>query len=352
MNKVKKFLIFALISVLFQTLLLVFINCIYLPGRKNNVQIVKLYEIDQNNKISEAMIPEGSEQIKISYDGSFAAYMHGGQIVAAKLSDGAMMNIAPAEGFRLGFYRWLPDRNIIIYSMSSNAGREPRIRIETYDANSGVKRAYPDIAGIPVNSEIIGIELSTITNVVYLKVQTGANKVQVYKFNILDELSYVMAISSNVVVREANLIDMLVCQDEMGKIFVRSGENHEETYLDFNNRMALLGLDGEDNVYTGELTEQNTVSKVYYGKLNKIADPKWKHILLKSPVLPEQIIVTHESSVYVLDGNARTLTDICSGSRFSYNGVFIGVAGNNIFSLDDNNIIRVTPMQDTIISDD
>ena len=177
-----------------------------------------------------------------------------------------IVKLIDSDNGEINYYRWVPDRNIVIYSFKSSGAKNGTVQIDTYDVDTDLERSYPEIGELPKGSEVNDIELSALTNIVYVKIKAENANAIIYKFNIMNNLNYVMDTSINTVIKETYYSDNLLYQDKKNRIYIRDGIKGGSKLLSFKGKMVLLGIDGEDKAYIGELNNDNKVYKLYYGK--------------------------------------------------------------------------------------
>ena len=101
---------------------------------------------------------------------------------------------------------------MLIYSIKEPEGITGRVRISTYDISAELDRSYPDIKNLPSGSEIIEIELSPLTNIVYPMIKTSSSRARIYKFDIMDNLSLIMKTDLSTIIKETMYSDRLIYQ--------------------------------------------------------------------------------------------------------------------------------------------
>jgi hypothetical protein len=322
MKTIGRVLRWIIISVVFQFIILSYFNFIYLPGK--NIIKASVYEFPGNyERPREIKIPLAADEIKVSYDGSYAGYLLDGNLEIINTKDGKIRKIIYCEKNDLSYFRWLPDRDMVIYSLKQAEKGDSCIEIVTYDLDTGTERRYPKIEKLPVKSNVTAIELSPLTNVVYLKIRAGDSTASIYKFNIMDDLSFVMEIDIDSVIRETNYSDNLIYQDKEGALFVRDGRGNVSRNLGLESRAALLGVDLSDNVYVGELDKQGMVSKVCYGKVNEDPSKSWECLVLGKDVRPEEIIITGSGEIFILEEAQKNICLADGSLEMNYSGDLI-----------------------------
>ena len=331
-----------LISVLLQLVVLSFINFVFLTSR-SQVKATSFEVAEEKPKTDVSLkVSRNASNFQVSFNGSYASYVQNDKLVIVNLLNKKEIKTIYASPDALTYYRWLPDRNMVIYSLSTREDNPAGVRIYTYDVDTGVERDYPRISNIPKGSKVVDIEVSPLTNVVYLKMVVGNTRANIYKFNIMNNLSYIMSTSTDSVIKETNCSDKLVYQDGRKKLFVRDGIKNVTWSFPFKKKMSLLEVDSEDRVYVGELDEAGKVVRILYGKLSVEPDKAWSQIMLKRPVIPDNITVTPNGTVYELVESDRCVYNVRNNSQITYKGKFVCILNDYIVSIDNNDEIIIS----------
>ncbi|MCR4434703.1 MAG: hypothetical protein QHH06_03775 [Clostridiales bacterium] len=327
-----------IISVFLQVAVLCFINFVYL-SHDETIKATS-YEISDKPKKDVSMkLPEDASEAKVSFDGSYVGYMRDRKLEIVDLQTQKVKKTINESMDNLTYYRWLPDSNMVIYSISSQDNKPGNVQIYTYDVDTDVERNYPKISNLPKESRVEDIELSPQTNVIYAKIRTGPSQTQIYKFNIMNNLSYIMTATADIEIKETSFSDKLVYQDSKGRLFVRNGLQNATSQLQFKNRMALLEIDAEDKIYVGELDEQDRVVKIYYGKLSSTQSEKtWTEVSLQTPVESRNIFITRSGNIYEIVDSEKTAYKIGGSGKITYKGDVVEILDDYIVTKDGQEI--------------
>lgn len=335
MRRSAKIYSWIILSILVQIVILFYFNNFYF---KDGIDITStnIDVVDTPKEDKSITIPQGATDIKVSNDGTFVSYYLNNNIVvydAANKKEAKTLYAPNSKEFT--FYKWLPDKNMIIYAVGPKSGMSGEIKISTYDFDiqQDPLRDYPGMTNLPKGSRIESVELSPQTNVVYFKVKTSSSKASLYKLDVMNNLSFAMSIDVNTIIKEANYVEKIVYQDSKGKVFIREGGTGKTKQLSLKNKAAVLSIDLEDKVYVGELGDNDLVEKVYYGGIGT-EFKSWDSISLKKPVKPEDIFVTSNGVVYEVDEASNTMYAITNSKDVKYKGKLITVLNDYIVSLD------------------
>ncbi|HOQ07072.1 MAG TPA: hypothetical protein PK127_06090 [Clostridiales bacterium] len=312
MKKIKTIYKWILISVILQTAFLSWLNYVYLPNRGHFKST--MYEMDfPAVKNRSYRLPEGADHISVSFDGLYAAYMLDGKLIVVDIDSGREIRRLDSAGGVITFNRWLPDREMLIYAIKEPEGKSGRVRISTYDVIPDLDRSYPDIKGLPGGSAVVGIELSPMTNIVYPKIQTSDTRARIYRFDIMDNLSLIFKTDLTTVIKETLYTDNLVYQPAGERTRVRNGQTGKTTYIPVKSAHLLLEIDGRDMIYAGITDKSGNVTEIRYGKAGSDAGD-WESINLDMAVSADDIIITPDGSVYVVDRDTRTVECVKRGN--------------------------------------
>lgn len=321
-----------LIAVILQLGVLAYFDFFYLPGG-GNIRAT-MYEAEGEELTNWSVkIPGTAEDIKVSQNGRFAGYISGDKLHILDVRSKKVSKTFGNGKDKIPFYRWLPDRNMIIYSIQSKDGKQGSVKITTYDLDSGVERSYPEISGLQEGSFLADLELSPLTNVVYAKVKVSDTKAKVYKFNIMDNLKFVMNMAPDEDMRETGYTDRLL-YEKGGKLYVRDGRTGSASLLAFKNNMALLYIDSEDKAYAGQLNSEKAVENIFYGEPGKEAAKSWKQVKLERPALPEDILISASGMIFIQEKEEHAVYNPLSGERITFEGNLIQVFDRSIITRD------------------
>lgn len=321
-----------IISILLQLTALLFVN-IYL-SKSNNIRAVGL-DMDTRPKSNAAVkIPGNVSQVEVSYDGSYAGYIRNNKLIIVDVQKRKTVKTIDPGKYVLTNYRWLPDRYMVIYSTKSASNKTGRVQVSTYSVDTDIERSYPGITNLPAGSEIVDIELSPLTNIVYVKVKTDDSMVNVYRYNIMNNIKYIMSTGINTVFRETSYNDVLVYQTSKNKVYTRDGKTGSRHLLSFKEKAQLLGIDSEDKVYIGLLNSDGKVDKVAYAKLPEESGEKWAEIDLQEPVMPEDVYITSGGDIYTADRNDTDITNVTNSKHMKYSGKLQDIIDSYVVSMD------------------
>lgn len=332
----KKLYRWILIAVLFQVLVLSYIEFIYLPNR-GAVRATAYDNGGADIKDRKIRIASDMEDITVSYNGFYMACRQNGKLLITDVRSGKKVKALEAGKDKFSYFRWLPDRDMLIYSVKAPDGKDGQVRISTYDLGQKLERSYPLITGLADGSEVIDIELSPLTNVVYSVIKTSDTRVRVYKFNIMDDLSFIMKTDTDSSFKETMYSDTLVYQVEDQKIVVRNGKNGRKTNVPVNGKQRLITLDAEDNIYVGVLDGSGKIASINFGKSGQDRG-SWEKLVPASPIPVSDVYITPNGSIYKKSANENSVSDLKDNKITSFEGDIVEMLDNYVVSKDDNRL--------------
>jgi len=340
MKKLKMVYKWILLSIIVQCAVLAYINFIYLPGR--GTVKATMYEVEKVEvKDRKFKLPEGANDMTVSFDGLYMAYKQDDKLVIADIDRRKEIKTLDPAGGTFTYFRWLPDREMLIYSIMEPNGQKGQVLISTYDVVPELDRSYPAIKSLPGGSEIIDIELSPLTNIVYTVIRTDKSKIKVYKFDIMDNLKYIMSMSSSTVFKETMYTDSLIYQTSEGKIRIRNGKTGKLSQIPVKGATVLLAADDNDFIYTAAADEKGGLTEIFFGKAGQKAD-EWQTIKPEQPIQASDVHITAEGAIYAADRREKTIQAIKGSGTAEYKGELLTVLDGYAVSIDGGWILLKT----------
>lgn len=337
-SRIYKWVIF---SVIIQILLLLFLDKYYLvKGVEIKATSYEVKEVVKEEKGLE--IKSGARDIKVSFDGMYVAYLLDGKIEVLEIKSKKEKDVLSSDSGKVDYYEWLPDRNALIYSINSKVGGNNHIQVMTMDLDSGLDNSYPKIKGLPEESQVMSIELSPLTNMVYAKIKVSSSQAKIYKFDIMNNSNFVMNINPDSYVKETKYTDNFLYEDlKKNRVRVWMGNSWYSRDISGKQKADLLGIDSEDNIYIGEIGENEKIQKVLCGNLEKVSLKSWTQIDLKEPVDAGDIIIAPGGKVFRLDKTEKAIVDIQTDKKIKFDGDYIEILNDYVVSLDEG-ILKLT----------
>lgn len=296
--------------------------------------------------------PQKASGFKVSYDGSYMSYIKDNKLEIIDLNNNNIIKTIEGKFCSterledrdslqaiLSYYEWLNDRNALIYSVRAPDGEPGIVQLITYNMETGSSHGYPPVmVNMPEGSETLDIEYSTKTNVIYTKVKVSDTRSDIYRHNILDQITYVMSTDIGIVFKKLNLTDRFVFKDQKNNLAIWNGVKKTFNTIPFKSSVCLLGVDCNDLIYIGEIISENLIKKIHYGKHN-LSPEKWNSIELDTPKLSQNIIIGSNGSIYEICHEDHMLQNIISAEKLFYEGDFIEITKNHLVSLKEKELI-------------
>lgn len=279
----------------------------YFLADKSTFMSEKVYsETKEMPKNIAFKVPKNTSNIQPSYDGSYIAYMKNHNLIIYKSSTSKDNKPYGLSIDNVDYYKWLPDRNRLLYTQIEHRRLSDKITINAYDLDSNKKQTVNSITYLPRNSSVSDIEISPLTNMIYIKVSGGDGYDRLYQINIMGTIKKIWTPVRKIIkMRETQETDNLVYQSSNNIIHViRDGK--EDTYLSYN-KYALIGIDSKDRVYLGRLNGTE-ITKIYYGYLDKPLK-LWNTITLPKPLNPDNVVIGNGDNLYSIQ-NGKELKGI------------------------------------------
>lgn len=337
MKKLKMIYCWILISVMLQAAVLSYVNFVYLPGRGTVKATMYQTEVPKVKNRS-IKLPEDASDITVSFDGLYVVYRQADSLVITDIDSKKNIKTLKPSGGTFSYFRWLPDREMLIYSTKEPEGKSGQVMISTYDIGPDLERSYPNIKGLSDGSEVIDIELSPLTNIVYPMIKTSKTRAKIYKFDIMDNLKYIMSTDVTTLIKETMYTDSLIYQSSSDEIRLRNGKTGKTTRLPVREAKLLLATDDNDFIYAAATNDNGMLTTIYYGKAGQQAE-EWKSVKLEQPLTADDIYITAEGAIYTANKQNSTIHAVGKNGEAKYQGELLTVLDGYVVSKDGNKLI-------------
>lgn len=357
MKAIKRIIIWIVISLSMQIAVLYYLdNYLFASeGTSNNIVSTK---IDDNgkkkNKDIDILIPEDAEGVSFSYDGTYLSYYEDDTLKVIDTYTGEENSIEVEDELKVSFYRWAPDRNIMLISAKKQYENSSKFLFYSYDAernlNEKLETKEQDDTSLKTdkNAEVEEIQLSPLTNMIYIKTDLKGGRSSIHNINIMKRI--------NEVDTEADFIGdirILTNDDRIAyesisenKVYV-TGED-EPIYIDDVDKMCLIDVDENDNIYIGELDEDSTagsykVKNIYYGTIDEDTS-EWNKVSVPEGTDKKNIHISRDGKIYLNDNLRGIVKELISQKEVKYVGSFLQIYESGIASVSDGKLID-TPLE-------
>jgi hypothetical protein len=292
-------------------------------------------------------IPDSAKLVSISYDGKFLAYYDRNILQVVNTVSGTKNQVSFDKDEQVSFYKWLPNTNTMIIAEKKITTKGDTLEFSNYDVQKDEKKdisvdskgktnfiTLPDKA-----SEVQGIQLSTLTNMIYIKIGHNGNKNSVYSMNAMlkiEKLKLNGYFTGSIVTfpYEARL----AYEDTTNNKLYVTGASKAITIKDAL-KPVLIASDGENRLYVGEV-KVDKVKKIFFGLVKEPTD-KWKSVELSTAVDKKDIYVSSEGSIYVNNNLQGVVTEITTGKQTTYTGRFLQMYSEGLISVSNGKLVKV-----------
>jgi hypothetical protein len=342
MKNLIRILVWTLIALVIQQSIFLYIENIYLSSDvKIQAEKVEEKETPKQNNPNEITIKEGIDQVSVSSDGRFVAYLENNKLKVLDSNDNSEKEFQSEENGEIAFYKWLTNENSIIVVQKVQTDSGSYFEPVSFNAKKGETRQLADfnlnelkINITNKNEKIDDVAFSTATHTLYIKIKKANGKSDLYYANIMNQLEKVRSNKEigNIVVPTTSTNAVM----EMGNgATILNGYDIEIPNVQVTR---VLGTDINDNVYFGEEVN-NKITKIYYKDIN---NPKlqWNTLTLQKPVDRVDIIIDYSGKVYVNDKTANSVLELTSKKTIKYDGQLVQSYSKGIISQNNNKLIK------------
>lgn len=293
------------------------------------------------------ILEEASTNITASHDGKYISYIKDSNIYILNTEETDKIQVPANSGMTISYYKWIYDRNRLIVAerpISSDNGAY--FKLYYYDVESKQKvEIFNEVNNksirIPLyssNEKISSIEVSTLTNVIYVKLESSLNSSRIYSINIMSQEKNVNTVTHYIgKIISTKKDDILLYEDLINKKVYRSDNNSVVT-IDGKSNLSLLGIDNKDNVYLA-LTDNNKTKAIYCGN---IIGGSWKKTDLKEEEIVADIYVNLKGQIFVKDIAKSIINELGTGKGTYSNGSIVDLYENGIISEKNGEIIKAS----------
>ncbi|AWB10157.1 hypothetical protein TDSAC_0799 [Thermodesulfobium acidiphilum] len=328
----KKILVWFILPVLFQFLILVYINNVFLTS--GNIDIKKINENSDLPKEIKIKLNYSAKNLSASYDGKYVSFLNDGKIFILNSKNSSLQKIIDVDNGSVEYYTWLPDRDRILYFYKKNLGYEYEISLVAYDFNNF---NYMEVGKIYVRGgwDVKDVTLSTLTNMIYVNIVNRFGDSMLYRIDIMGQFVRVN-LPFNRIIRMSELRhkDQIFIQSTDGRIYLFRNMIGS---LFLNKGYEILGIGADDRVYIGKVNNSNVI-KIFVGKTDQ-SFSKWKEINLETPVNVNSILIFPKNNEIGLLKYNNEIKILSSGKVIYPNGQYIGHNENYIIYKNSNHII-------------
>ncbi|KGM94764.1 hypothetical protein Z968_11050 [Clostridium novyi A str. 4552] len=401
MKAVKRIIAWVCISLGVQIAVLYYVDT-YLFSTENVSSKIVSTKVEDNKKNRKSNInievPENAQNKALSGDGQYLAYVENERLKIVDTYSGDEENIELQEGLHMSFYKWAPDRNILLIAAKKKSDEKAKFIFYSYDAEKREKEKLQNKNGeetcftAPRGTEVEDIELSPFTNMIYIKSGLAGGKSNIHKINIMQKLDKVDTKVD--IIGDIKIIpndDSIAYESvNQNKVYITGCENSIK--VDGVNKASLIDVDDNDVIYVGEIegsSEQGTckIKNVYRGVMDKKlfatkhkdsdrdreksteskhkvkkrntstlknkesvreSKPKtrenisyrWDRMPLDKSVDKKDIFVSRDGKIYINDNLKGVVIELGSNTEIKYKGTFLQMYDGGIASISEGKLVE------------
>ncbi|MFT5873086.1 MAG: hypothetical protein ACI8WT_002028 [Clostridium sp.] len=336
MKWMKRISIWIVFSLSMQCLGLFYIDHYFLATDSKSVTKLIVEDKSEVIKNIDITVPANAENILASYDAKYLTYYENEKLKIINCEDGKNKNIEAEEGCKISFSEWLPDRNRMLLVEKKADDESSNLVLYSYDVSKGMKVKIKDLDWAGVQAEVEDIQTAPLTGIIYVKVSSNGGVSSIYRIVRMKDMTKI-----NTIPKFVSNIALLLHDDKLvyeGLVYnsIYITNQSESVNIEGVDKLTLIGADGDDNVYLGELKD-DLISKIYYGKTIENTS-EWKSVALEIPCEKSDLSVSEEGKVYQSDTLRGVVKEINSGTETSYQGKLLQLYTKGIVVLVDNKI--------------
>jgi len=254
LRKTKKILIIFLTSIAFQFAAFSILNWKADQLLNSSFRLDHAYSVDADLT--------NAEEFDLSYNNKYFSYVSNHQLYIIDLFRNKPVefkeNPFTAEAMMIG-YKWLPDRNILIYVKNDIASQTSTLfsldldEISAPASGSRYEAKMEQIINFSMN-QISDIQISTYTNNLYFIYSDQEKKRKIVRLDMMKNI--------NRLDYQDEQVNAMVVSNRYGTVFLQTGRGPSKTIVSQLDRERTVLAEGEDNVLLG--CQDN---KIYIGKL-------------------------------------------------------------------------------------
>ena len=342
MKLYKKIIAWAILSIILQIGgLFVLDNFVFKHSSKfksNKIDIEK-----QNTKDINVIIPNGAENVNISYNGKYLTYYENDTLYIEESKTGTKTEVKTEDNGEILYYKWLSDRDRLIIAEKVVKDGETVIQLITYSPKDSSVSYVTSICDYEDDMKVMKITESTFTSVYYVDIYRGGLKSMVYRIDINNDKSKV-SLQASVLgnMQVIPHVDRLVYEDEINNKFYVTSPNKQLTF-NSNKNLTLLGIDRNDVIYIGELNGEK-ISSIIYGKVDEDTS-SWKTVNLEAVVNRKDIYFNNESEILINDNLKGAVKNLTTGLEVEYEGKLVQIKEDFIATTDSTGKLVYTTLK-------
>lgn len=352
MKALKRLMVWILISLTAQIAVLYYVDKHLFASENPRTVVSKkvVKEKKEKKKNVNIVVPKDVTHVAVSYDGGYLSYYKDDILKVVDVYTGEENNIEFEDNLKVSFYKWAPDRDRIILAIKKESNSKGKYVFYSYDAEKNKKSLLETKEGQATtistskNSYIEDIQLTPLTNMIYVKTALKGGRSRIYSINVMKRIEKVR--TEAYFIGNIRIIpndDRITYESaDKGRVYITG--TSDSISVDGVDKLYLLSVDGDDRIYVGELeadkvTEVAKVKNIYYGTAEQDTN-EWKKNSLTEPVNKKDIFVSSTGKIYINDNLRGTVTELSSNKETVYKGIFLEMYDEGIASISDGKLVE------------
>jgi len=343
MKKFTRIIIWAMLSIMLQAAVLVYLDKVYFID-SSNFEVVKTEPVEKNRNVDYS-ISSTATDVNVSDDARYISYFENEKLMVLDTKTLEVKEIL--AGRDILYCDWVSDANMLMIAEKVHVNNwNQKVKILSINVRNDFESPSTELCNYEEGIKIDDIVSSIGANTLYVGVsRTGFNS-KIYRIDVNSKVKNIgSTLPSLGGLKAVQRHDIIVYEDSLNKIFY-SYTNEQNKKLNINNaaNLTLIGVDDDNNVYMGELSNEK-VTKIIYGPYNS-ASSTWKTINLEKPKDIKDIYLNSENQILINDNLTGKVTNLTTNKSVQYEGKILQLTDQLICSLNNNKII-ITSLTDT-----
>ncbi len=320
-----------IISLVLQCSVYLFLDKIYYAEEGTIKKGKEITIEDEQKKITPNVVFNNNDKnISLSDDLSYTAYLNNGHVTVVDTNSGKITgNLKYSNGIQCLAYKWVPSTDVVMIAEKLNGAHQ--IRVYSYDAEKQVKSEVYDSEHNKVDSVPAGVsvnmQISDLTGLLYIKVGYSETSDNIYRIDRNEDLTRVLKAINIGAIALASDDDQLAYEDLASGGIKTNYSPKPRISIPGVLRASIVGTDGNDNFYIGNGREQS--NEIHYGKLTENTS-SWNVLPLGKMVDNRSIVVKQNGTVYIVDTQNSSVTNVKNNKSYGYQGNFCEINNDYI----------------------
>lgn len=345
-----RFIGWALLSIVIQSLGLLFIQKVYFKP-SSEIEVTEVANVVKSKDLN-IVIPTDAKQIECSFDAKYISYHKQNKLMIIDTDTSQTKEIVTNDGTEVLYNNWVAKNNIIMLAeKKTDSSGEAKVYIKTYNVRTDVESdiyeeklengvhkpkavcTYED--GIKVDN----IVSSLTTGVTYAAISRDGLNSQLYRF---DTNAAMTKLDKRVPelggIKAYQHTDVLIYEDSLNKVFNKY-TNGKITKLNFDTLgdLEMLGVDNKNMLFMGSISG-GKITKIISGEYGTEPSTWVNSIELKKPTESKNIFINSKSEILVNDCLTGKVTNMSLNKTVSYEGKVISITDKLICSMSEGKV--------------